>query len=892
MTKSRAALAALAATLTILIAASEAMCSPLVGGVFTVPAEDAIVQQLPVPGDPGAIPRALSPKLGVVMHPLQRVYAPELASQQVQLAQSIGAAIIEIDIHWAWVEPHNPGPAGWDFEQLSWLDNFLSEIDGSGRDVVALVTETPCWASTDPNKDCAARRYDKRFPPRNPRDYADFLTHLVGRYGGRIRYWLIWGEPNTPVRWANPDAGAYTALLKAAYQAIKAADPEAVVISGSLAPRDHEPSVFDYLNEMYAAGAKGYFDILAYNAYTDGNSPTWYHPAFPAVSFSHSVPMIRQIMQAHGDSNPIWLTEVGWSTVPINCEDCWVGTLPNTEAAQAAHMEQAIKIAQSWNYVEAYFAYELVDMIHPPDSRVSVEYHYGLFRKDLTPKPAARRFREMALANRVFLPTIALRVAPADSNSQRARFTPSGIITQSQRPTELSPRAYLPLIIESGVSCFKWHGQTALQDAVNQYSCVEIQAGTWPTTIQISMPAGHTLTGQETDTTVLRAVQPWMGNQQAPGVEAVVHNNGQSNVVIKNLTIDANNTATAGIGAHGRNMTVDSVTVKGAKCNGIAIAAAGWVVQNSLIQGNGFVCPVEPPGSGIYIMRQEYDEGIYRPKILNNRLLDNGGPAIDIDGVQGGLISHNIISNNRAWAAISVNASNWTITENNISHPQGANPRHPGHTECWPTHASILSAGISVCRQPDNDSGGPVQYTKISGNRISSGHGIRLIGDDESDPTWVPEFSTIENNDLSGSIVGCIDDFEPEQSQPGINTWTGNNCAGTFNTPPVYLWRLCPNSVSGATVVGWQGGVAPVDLVQQRIDQFNANLHDGGAFSAGDTIPSGTLVATNFDPQGTGTISWENYPVQTIVRNGSWGIFRAISAYTAPQPGACLLVFP
>lgn len=888
------ALAVFAAVFVVLMVTGRASFSLPESVALDDPTQAAVEQTLSTAPDLRATPAGGSnlPRLGVFMHPMQRVYAPDLASRQVDLARSIGASIVEIDIHWAWIEPGNTGPAGWDREQLGWLEQFLNEIGEHGGDVVALVSETPCWVSADPNRDCASGRYDSRYPSRDPLDYASFLTHLVSRYGDRIKYWLIWGEPNTPIRWANPDASAYTALLRAAYQAVKAADPGAVVISGSLAPRDNEPSVFDYLNEMYAAGAKGYFDVLAYNAYTDGNSPTWYDPAFPTVSFSHSVPMIRQIMQAHGDSRPIWLTEVGWSTVPVNCEDCWVDTLPNTEAEQGAYTEQAIRIVRSWSYVEAYFAYELVDMIHPPDSRVSVEYHYGLFRKDLTAKPAARQFREMALANRVFLPAITLRVASAASNSQHARLMPSGIITQVQRLTALSPRAYLPLVTGSGVSCFKWYGQMALQDAVNQNLCVEIQAGTWTTAVQISMLASHVLSGQGMDRTILKAVEPWIGNEQNSDSDAVVHNNGQPDVVIRNLTIDANNIATDGIGAHGHNMTIDSVRVKNARCDGIAIAAAGWVVQNSLIEGNGLVCPTGLPGGGIYVIRQEYDDGIYSPKILNNRVLENGGPAIDIDGVQGGVISGNVIRDNRAWAAISLNAGRWTITNNDIRHPQSADPTHRNHPECTVKHANNLSAGISICYQVNQGWAAHVQENVIASNRVSAGHGIRLMGADELYPEWIPRFNIVRGNDLAGSVVGCIDDFEPGQNLDGLNLWEDNNCAGSSSTPPVYLWRLCPNSVSSATVAGWEGGVAPVSLVQQRLDQFNASLHDGGTFSAGDTIPSGALVATNFDPQGTGTISWENYPVQTVVRNGSWGIFRAITAYTAPQPGACLLVFP
>lgn len=81
-------------------------------------------------------------------------------------------------------------------------------------------------------------------------------------------------------------------------------------------------------------------------------------------------------------------------------------------------------------------------------------------------------------------------------------------------------------------------------------------------------------------------------------------------------------------------------------------------------------------------------------------------------------------------------------------------------------------------------------------------------------------------------------------------------------------------------------------MVQAQIDAFNANRLDGGAFAAGDLLPAGALIATNFDPLGSGAVGWEDYPIETVVRSGSWGIFRAISAYIAPQPGACLLVFP
>lgn len=469
----------------------------------------------------------------------------------------------------------------------------------------------------------------------------------------------------------------------------------------------------------------------------------------------------------------------------------------------------------------------------------------------------------------------------------------SGLSGWGQRVSELSLRAYLPLVVAGkGTPCFRWYGQIALQDAVNQNLCVEIQAGTWTTSVQISMKAGHTLTGQGTDATILRAVQPWIGNGQKPGTEAVVHNNGQPDVVIKNLTIDANNMATDGIGAHGRNMTVDSVRVTNARCDGIAIVTSGWTVQRSTIENNGFACETTGnPGAGIYIQRHD-DDGYYRPRIVNNLIRNNGGPAIDVDRVWGGLISGNTLSGNWGWAAVSLFGSEWTVENNIIGHPLSANPEHFGHPECQVKRANNFSAGISIC-QSEGAEAFFAQNNTVLNNRVSAGHGIRLMGNDEINPAWTPRFNRIQGNDTTGATVGCLDDFEPGQSMAGQNTWLDNNCDGTPDSPPVYLWRLCPNSVSSATVAGWQIGVAPANIVQELIDEFNANREDDdGAFHAGDAVPPGALVATNFDPQGTGTISWENYPVQTVVRSGSWGLFRAIAAYTAPQPGACLLVFP
>jgi hypothetical protein len=67
-------------------------------------------------------------------------------------------------------------------------------------------------------------------------------------------------------------------------------------------------------------------------------------------------------------------------------------------------MIEAIDIARTWDYVEAFLWYELVDTIQPHDPEiVSFDHYFGLFRKDYSAKPAAGRFRDLALPRKVFL---------------------------------------------------------------------------------------------------------------------------------------------------------------------------------------------------------------------------------------------------------------------------------------------------------------------------------------------------------------------------------------------------------------------------------------------------------------------------------------------------------
>src|SRR5258708_25815311 len=169
------------------------------------------------------------------------------------------------------------------------------------------------------------------------------------RCAGSIAGYEVWNEPNLAREWGGktPSPAEYVALLKACYTAIKAADPQAIVISAGLAPTntpDTSVAMLDdqYYQGLYAAGGAAYFDMLGVHAPGYGNPPQrsssdCQNDAFwqgRVRGFRH-VEDIRALMVAAGDSdkqNPG--TERGRATDPIHSHHSWYA---GTGAMQADH---------------------------------------------------------------------------------------------------------------------------------------------------------------------------------------------------------------------------------------------------------------------------------------------------------------------------------------------------------------------------------------------------------------------------------------------------------------------------------------------------------------------------------------------------------------------------
>lgn len=303
----------------------------------------------------------------------------------------------------AWYEIEAPGKGQYvdsATSGASWAkyDRIVNLAAEYGLKVLARIDTVPAWARPEGST--------FTHPPSNLQDYGDFVRTLVARYRGKVGYYQIWNEPNLSFEWGNQNVSAsdFVPLLQVGYSAVKAADPQAVVIAAALAPTiDRGPVNRNdtlFLEEMYAAGAAGYFDVMSTMAYGLLSGPDDRRvDAFWQVNFSRSL-LLRQIMVAHGEGNkPIWFSEVAWNALP----DSFTGQPLYgrvTEDQQARYTVRGLqRMADEWPWAGVSFMWFFRRV---NDSEKDQQwYYFRLVEPDFTPLPVYNAIKVAAPQMRV-----------------------------------------------------------------------------------------------------------------------------------------------------------------------------------------------------------------------------------------------------------------------------------------------------------------------------------------------------------------------------------------------------------------------------------------------------------------------------------------------------------
>jgi hypothetical protein len=307
----------------------------------------------------------------------------------LEMARAAGIGWIKQQFSWEEIEPRRKGDFAW-----AKYDRIVDLAEQYGMQIIARLDRPPAWA-----------RQNSQFPASPPdrlADYGDFVHEFVRRYSGRVRYVQIWNEPNLSAEWGfqRVDAEAYVRLLEVAYRRAKEADPNVVVLSAPLAITLEDASMrgnhndLVFLEQMYQAGAGGYFDILSANAFGLDYPPE--EPPDPNVLNFRRVELHRQIMQRYGDGGkPVWINEYGWNAAPASFPDEILTWERVTAAEQADYTVRGIAWAREhWPWlgvVNIWYFRQVGDI--PPDRPA---YYFALVDPEFNPRPVYDAVRDVA----------------------------------------------------------------------------------------------------------------------------------------------------------------------------------------------------------------------------------------------------------------------------------------------------------------------------------------------------------------------------------------------------------------------------------------------------------------------------------------------------------------
>jgi polysaccharide biosynthesis protein PslG len=204
------------------------------------------------------------------------------------------------------------------------LDKVVTEANAGGIKLLISVVRAPSWATPNGRNGLPTRAH---FPT-----FANFMGQMAARYKGKVQAYEIWNEQNLAHENGGrvADATFYVDMLALTYDAIKAADPYAIVVSGGPATTEtNDPNIalsdVTFMRQMVANPKfRTHVDVVGVHPGGHHNPPDtmWPDRPGPFPSWQNSrefyfrrVEDIRKVMVDGGmGDRQIWITEFGWAT--------------------------------------------------------------------------------------------------------------------------------------------------------------------------------------------------------------------------------------------------------------------------------------------------------------------------------------------------------------------------------------------------------------------------------------------------------------------------------------------------------------------------------------------------------------------------------------------------
>ena len=280
------------------------------------------------------------------------------------------------------------------------IDEIFGTYHDAGLGVLTYMFLTPSWASSAPAD--ASEKMLLAFPPKDLSLYGEFCFQMAARYGSRkhpddvlltadkrsgldlVKYYEMWNEPNL-----NPDPKAawggwaapmdkYYEMMRFGAEAVKKADPDAVVTSAGYAGMSAE--IVDGMRKYRYPDGKcplDFVEVINVHFYsgqeppetctTDGNANVTSSTTFP-----QNLRELSEWRNRYAPQMPIWMTETGYDSA---------GPFGTTEAIQAARLPRVVMLCLA-NGVEKVFVYR------ESGSTPSKHACSGVLRNDFSRKPS------------------------------------------------------------------------------------------------------------------------------------------------------------------------------------------------------------------------------------------------------------------------------------------------------------------------------------------------------------------------------------------------------------------------------------------------------------------------------------------------------------------------
>jgi len=328
---------------------------------------------------------------GIQAHFLEQDHGPV-----INAIKGMGFNWVKQQVRW---EFHEPSRGQYNFGEL---DRMVDACNANGINVLFSVAAAPHWATSGGN------HY-----PADYQDFWNFMGTLAEHFKGRVKAYEVWNEQNLQREWGAPlSASDYVRLLSGAYKAIKAHDPNAIVVSGAPTPTGMNDGVIAvndriYLEQMYQAGLARWCNAVGIHPsgfanppgahWPEGDDPARGYDDHPSFFFRNTMEDYRNTMVKYGDGGKkLWPTEFGWPTV----ENLGVPPAPGyefandiNEAQQADYFVQAYQMGRNWGWVGVMFLWNL--NFGPVCGAADEKAAYGIIRPGWSLRPAYAALRDM-----------------------------------------------------------------------------------------------------------------------------------------------------------------------------------------------------------------------------------------------------------------------------------------------------------------------------------------------------------------------------------------------------------------------------------------------------------------------------------------------------------------